>query len=63
MSIQLAQLEIPAHAIPYGKADRAIAENTGYPERPLAAARGIINALLLAAPFWALCSAAVYLLI
>jgi hypothetical protein len=34
-----------------------------YPERPLNIARGIVNAILIAAPFWALFAFALYLLI
>jgi hypothetical protein len=62
MSTQLAQLELPEPAaseiapqVPPDEADDS--------ERPSRVARGIINAVLIAAPFWVLFAFALYLLI
>jgi hypothetical protein len=40
----------------------ASAEAIDYPERPIAAARGIVSGVILALPFWALVAFALYLL-
>jgi hypothetical protein len=42
---------------------RPVADQFHYQKRPLVAARGIITATLIVAPFWALFALALYLLI
>jgi hypothetical protein len=63
MSTQTAQLEAAPSSAPQHTAGRTVADDMLYPERPLNIARGIVNAILIAAPFWALFAFALYLLI
>jgi hypothetical protein len=59
--VKLARSHAPDVAI--WVAGRPIAERVHYQERPFVAARGIIMAALIVAPFWALFALALYLLI
>jgi hypothetical protein len=61
---QIAELE-PGPSVAVGVAASTVARpNDYYPqERPLLAARGIINGVLIATPFWILFALALYLLI
>jgi hypothetical protein len=63
MSTQLAQAERTHSAAPTIVALRAGDADLTYPERPLGVARGIVSAVLISAPFWALFAFALYLLI
>jgi hypothetical protein len=59
MSMRIAQLEVSAAS----DAEATASDKVVRPERPLGIARGIVNAVLIATPFWVLFAFAVYLLI
>ena len=66
MHVQIAEVEVgySAAADVAGSAARRLSANHPHDqESPLLAARGIVTALLIAAPFWALFAFTLYLLI
>jgi hypothetical protein len=63
MSTQIGQLELPVRSVSGGTVQHAVSRDIVSPERPLGAARGIVNAVLIATPFWALFAFILYLLI
>jgi hypothetical protein len=63
MLTQLAHAERTRSTAPGVAAIRATEHDSLPPERPLSVARGIANAALISAPFWALFAFALYLLI
>jgi hypothetical protein len=64
MSIQIAKFEL-ARSLTSEASSPAIGRLPGMlsPERPTAAARGIVTAVVIAVPFWALFAFTLYLLI
>ena len=66
MHAQIADVELArSHApdVAESMVGRPVADQVHYQERPLVAARGIIIAAFIVAPFWALFALALYLLI
>jgi hypothetical protein len=63
MSTQLAQAERTHSAKPAMVVSRAGDAELAYQERPLGVARGIVCAVLISVPFWALFAFALYMLI
>lgn len=66
MHVQIAEVELGHSAmadVAGSMTARASANNPHDQDRPLLAARGIVTALLIAAPFWALFAFTLYLLI
>ena len=63
MSTQFAQAERTHSATPAIVASRVDDADLVYPEHPLAAARGIVSAVLISSPFWVLFAFVLYLVI
>jgi hypothetical protein len=63
MSTQIADLEPAQSSVSDVVAARSVGDAPLRSERPLSVARGIVGAVLIAAPFWALFAFALYLLI
>jgi hypothetical protein len=66
MPAQIAEHElVPSHAPDVAKStiERPVSDQIDFQGRPLVAARGIVIATLIVAPFWALFALALYLLI
>ena len=66
MPAQIAEVELvrsDAPDVAKSITGRPVADQFYYQKRPLVAARGIITATLMVAPFWALFALALYLLI
>jgi hypothetical protein len=63
MSTYIAELEMSISPAPPETTERVVADDVLSPEPPFGIARGIITAVLLAIPFWALFAFALYLLI
>jgi hypothetical protein len=66
MQAQIAELELlHSHAPDVARSitGRPVADQFRYQKRPLVAARGIVTATLIVAPFWAVFALALYLLI
>jgi hypothetical protein len=66
MPAQIAEVElVHSHAPDVAKSitGRPVADQFHYQKRPLVAARGIVTATLIVAPFWGLVALALYLLI
>jgi hypothetical protein len=61
MHAQITEVELRPHAPDV--AGRPVSDQFHYQRRPLVAARGIVTATLIVAPFWGLVALALYLLI